>query len=187
MSTQTKIIEYYKDLPGWAKGVVIIGGSAIAWFGILNPVRKAIIKKLDAGKLNKSVSEFKGDLADLKRKGINPTYPSSQYFVWADAIENQFSGCDWGVALFDLNIPVVGGWTGSGSLMKGIAEKMNNDADFSSLVLAFGTRTYDQCGFWPFAGNITANLSKAVNDELDSEEIKAINKILQKKNITYRF
>ena len=51
---------------------------------------------------------------------------------------------------------------------------------------SFGIKTYDDCGY--FTGDVeNANLYKAVNNELQTNEIKFINDYLKKRGITYQF
>ena len=126
------------------------------------------------------------ELQNVIHAGIRPTFPQSQYSQWADEIENQFSGCDFSPGVW-VGLPgwVVGDFSGSGTLLASIVDKLENDADFLALQTAYDIRTYDQCGWW--MGNVTGTLSKAVNDELDSSEISQINDFLESKGITYKY
>lgn len=175
--------QYYKGLPTWGKAVVIIGGGAIAWFAILNPIRKLIIKQFDKAKSQKTVNSANSDVNNLAGQGVKPSFTDTQYLAWAEAIVTQFAGCDFSVA-----VPFFPGinLTYSGRTLYDIIGKLKNDADFAKLVSAFGVRTYDQCGF--FTGNVeNATLFNAVADELTTDEIQIINDKLKSQKINYQF
>jgi len=183
--------KYYKELPGLAKGVVVVGGLAVLTI-VGFKAYKLISKTIDREKEKKAVDESKEELNDLENSGVRPSYQDSQYSGWADKIHNQFDGCD-----FDWSFVAMGSVVGiatssvmntlsnSGKTVYAILSNMNNDADFLSLVKAYGVRTYDQCGW--FMGDFTGNLYKAVNDELSANEIKEMNTLLAKKGISYKF
>jgi hypothetical protein len=99
--------------------------------------------------------------------------------AWADSIQKQFDGCDMSVGAGGAVL------TSSGQVLNDICIKLQNDADFLKLVAAYGVRTYDQCGY--FTGDFTGSLYQAVTDELSTSEVDAINKVLVKHNVTYRF
>lgn len=185
---QDKVFKIWSDLPQWAKGVIAVGGIAIAYFtarGVIKLVKQSVASK-DA---RKTQQEFENDIRDLGQQGINPTYPTSQYGSWASMIQTQFSGCDWRNNVFDMSDPLLfwaGSFSESGKTVAAIFQKLNNNADFASLVTAYGSRTYDQCGTWPFAGDFTGNLFSAIQDELDQGERNELNKQLQRKGITYQ-
>jgi hypothetical protein len=180
MTTQT--FKYYHDLPPWAKGVVvIIGVGSLVYAGVL--IRNGIRKAVDHGKEAKSVKDAQADLAELKSQGMKQTYQDGQYTAWADKIEVQFSGCDYSMGQDVIGLTL----TASGKTLSDIVKLLKNDVDFLKLVSAYGVRTYDQCGTWPFSGNFTGSLFQAVSDELDEIEIKSINEQLQKQGITKNF
>ena len=192
MKVFDRAYQFYNGLPAIGKAIVIIGGGAAAWFGVINPVRKVIIKKLDEQKSQKTVNETKQDLNEVARKGIRPSYSDSQYAGWADKLQKQFDGCDfdWTTLGLGLVISVVLSQTAikmsnSAKTVYAICYQFKNDADFLSLVKAWGVRTYDNCGL--FTGDFSGNIYGAVSDELNLEEIKEINSLLAKKGITYKF
>ncbi len=175
-----KAYDYWQGLPTWAKGVIAVGGIAIVYF-TAKSVFKQIKQKAELEKERKTQIEYKNDLASLKKRGIIPSYTSSQYKSWADKIEKQFSGSD---TTFIAHY-VAGGWSGSGGTLKDIIVQFKNDADFASFVDAYGIRTYDQAGW--FTGNFTGNIFQAVQDELSRNEIEVLNDYLTKQKITYKF
>lgn len=178
----TKAFSYWHDLPPWAKGVsAIVGIGVVVYAGVL--IRKGIKKAVDTGKESKAVKDAQDDLNELKSKGQKQSYQDGQYTAWADKIEVQFSGCDWSVAT---GLPG-NTLTASGRILMDIVKQLKNDVDFLKLVSAYGVRTYDQCGTWPFSGNFTGSLFQAVSDEIDSIELKKINEQLKANGVTKTF
>lgn len=180
---QDKVYNFYKELPPWAKGVIVVGGAAVVYFTATRIFRniKNARNKRDA---KKTQSEVKSELAQLQQQGIKKSYPDSQYNAWADKIEKQFDGIDWKQNWFDKDVPIIGQWSGSGKSVAEIFKQLKNNADLLALVAAYGVRTYDQAGV--FTGDFTGNLYQAIQDELDKGEIDALNALLKKKGITYQ-
>lgn len=184
---QGKAFEVWSGLPTWAKGVIAVGGLAIIYF-----TSRTIIKKINASKDAKdskqAVQDAIGDKTNLIRKGIKASFPTTQYQTWANSIEQSFEGCDpfgnvsWGA---DSPLGVVSYWSKSGYNVANIFNKLKNDVDYLDLVIAWGTRTYDDCGWG--TGNVeNVDLSKSIADELNDSERNNLNKILAKKGITYK-
>lgn len=176
------IFEYYKELPGWAKGTIVVGGIVIVSFTGWK-VYKGIQQAVDKAKANKSIADVKGERLAEENKGIAGSFSDSQYQGFASAIQNQFEGCD-----FSTTVPFFPGkdLTYSGRILYNILSSLKNNVDFLKLVEAWGIRTYDACGI----GNgdvINVNLYGAVTDELTSDEITLINDLLKTKGITYTF
>ena len=166
-----KAFEYYKELPSWAKGVVVIGVLGVA-FIVGNRIYKAIKEQQKNKDQRKTQDEQMKEKKNLQDLGMRLTYPVSQYRAWADAIQTQLSGCD----PFERSMSTIGNVIG----------KLKNDLDFLELSTAWGaSRTYDQCG-WGM-GDFTGSFQQAVNDELRTVEINILNKTLQEKGIKYRF
>lgn len=180
---QDKVYNFYKELPPWAKGVIVVGGAAVVYFTATRIFRniKNARNKRDA---KKTQSEVKSELAQLQQQGIKKSYPDSQYNAWADKIEKQFDGIDWKQNWFDKDVPIIGQWSGSGKSVAEIFKQLKNNVDLLALVAAYGVRTYDQAGV--FTGDFTGNLYQAIQDELDKGEIDALNALLKKKGITYQ-
>ena len=180
---QDKVYNFQKELPPWAKGVIVVGGAAVVYFTATRIFRniKNARNKRDA---KKTQSEVKSELAQLQQQGIKKSYPDSQYNAWADKIEKQFDGIDWKQNWFDKDVPIIGQWSGSGKSVAEIFKQLKNNTDLLALVAAYGVRTYDQAGV--FTGDFTGNLYQAIQDELDKGEIDALNALLKKKGITYQ-
>lgn len=181
---QNKVYQIWTDLPVWAKGVISVGGVAIVYFAARG-VWKQFRKREEQGKARQTVREQKSEISDLQRKGLKASYAESQYKSWADRLQKQYDGADMKQNVFDYDIPVLGQWSGSGKVTAQIVGQLKNNLDFLKLSDAWGVRTYDQAGW--FTGDFTGTLAQAVNDELDNGEVNALNNILKKNGISYRF
>ena len=184
---QGKVYQYYKDLPAWAKGVVVVGGIAIVYFTGRSIV-KSIKQKKAARNATQTVADAKADLASLTYRGIKPSYSQTQYQTWANSIQSAFEGCDsfqtitWGS---DSPVGVVTIWSTSGYKVAQIFNQLKNDVDYLELTISWKVRTYDACGWG--TGNITdVDLVSAIADELSDRERSNLNDILQLRGITYR-
>ena len=177
------VYEYYKELPSWAKGAIVVGGAVVIYLTATRIIRSIKNAKNQKDE-RKTQAEVKSELAELQKQGVKKSYPDSQYNAWADKIEKQFDGVDWKQNWFDKDVPIIGQWSGSGKSVAEIFKQLKNNADFLALVSAYGIRTYDQAGI--FTGDFTGNLYQAIQDELDKGEIDALNAVLKKKGITYQ-
>jgi len=164
------VYSYYKELPSWAKGVVVIGGIAIVYF-----TSKQLISRIkgqsEEKKMRESIITQESELKNKLDTGLRLSYPDSQYQSWATQIASEFAGCDPANSSF--------------SKFMNIIYKLKNDVDFLKLSTSFDIKTYDQCGLWN--GDFKGNLHEAVNDEFDNNELLKINKALQNQKITYQF
>lgn len=184
---ENKAYKFYKELPPWAKGVVVVGGLFVVYLAGTAILRKIKGAK-DAKEAKDNMRNSEAEKRRLQSSGIRATYPASQYTTWANAIENAFEGCDpsgqisWGA---DSPLGAVSFWSTSGYKVASILNQLKNDLDYLSLTTAWGVRTYDACGF--FTGNVTdVDFSKAVADELTAREIGNLNSILKAKGIKYK-
>jgi predicted GNAT family N-acyltransferase len=84
-----KAFSYYKELPAWAKGVVVVGGLAVTYIFVSQIISR--IKKQASDKENRqAVESAKDDLQDLSKRGVKPTLTKAQTDSMADAILNQY-------------------------------------------------------------------------------------------------
>lgn len=178
---------YYKELPPWARGVVIVGGLFVVYLAGTAILRK-LKREKDAKESKEGLRESEAEKRRLQNSGVRPSYPASQYTTWANSIEQAFDGCDpsgqlsWGA---DSPLGAVSFWSSSGYKVATILNQLRNDLDFLSLSTAWGIRTYDACGW--FTGDVTdVDFSKAVADELTAREIGNLNLILKSKGIKYK-
>lgn len=164
---QSGLVKAYSELPAWAKGVIAVGGLAVAV--ALGFTARNIIRKISANKRGKgAISQADDYLREMAKKGIRPSYSDFQYKTWADTLHAAMNG--------------VGTTTGQiGSIMS----LMKNDADLAKLVQAFDVRTI-KSGIVLVPDN-QFNLVSALADELNTMEIDQINYALHKKGITYKF
>lgn len=160
--------QFYNGLPPIAKAVVVIGGGAIAWFGVLNPIRKLIVSKLDMSKMAKEGTEARNTLQDLSKKGVKPTISDAQAQSFANSLVSAFGGCG----------------TDEDAIYS-IMKQMKNDADVYKLISTYGIRKYDDCGL--FGGEVESSLSAAISDELDSFEKQVVNGYLRQNGVTFQF
>jgi hypothetical protein len=179
-----KMFSYYKELPSWAKGVVVIGGIAIVYFTSKQFIAR-IKKQGEIKKQTETLDQEKKDLEDITKGGAKATFSDSQYRIWADAIQSQFKGCDFipKVPLLPTSTIWLSNWSGSGATFVNIIYKFKNNVDFLKLNQAWGIRSYPDCGW----GTVTGTLPMALRDELDDNEITSINKALTKQGITYQY
>jgi len=98
-----------------------------------------------------------------------PTYPNSQYFAWANRLEQ---------SMFDIG-------TDEDAIFS-VFSYLRNNGDFIKLKQAFGVREYTG-GFLPGFLSPDLSLDGWIQEELDSSEIQQLNNILKNKGITYRF
>lgn len=192
-----KLIDWYKGLPPWARGVMIVGGSAVVVY-----TGYEIIKGINDKKKQKlAEAEVLGtldDLNDLGSKGIVPSYPQSQYEQWADGIQTTFTGCDPSRSNF---VPLIfsptnigdastaSHYSNSGAYVLNIVLGLHNDADFLALQAAWsgptGSRSISK--HWWCGGDIdNATLTAAIADQLNTDERTALNTVLKSLGITYK-
>jgi len=117
------VYDYYKGLPPWAKGVVIVGGSAVAVL-IGMKVYNALFPS-DIAKKNRAILDnINSDISAAQAAGIRPTYSDSQYLIYANEIYDGMRYCvgdDYNKVEANLKL-------------------MKNDIDVAKLIKAFGTR-----------------------------------------------
>lgn len=161
----------YNSAPPIGKIAIIGAGIAtgvIAWFAILNPVRKLIVNKLDQTKANKEGKEAKDELKNLANEGVNPTINDAQVQSMSNALVSAFEGCGT-----------------DEDAVYNVMDQLKNDADVYKLTQGYGTRKYDACG--PWTGDTEKTLGGAISDELDAFEKKRINMMFSSKGIKYQF
>lgn len=175
---QNKVVEVYKGLPDWARGVVVVGGIAIAFYigyTLIRRVRKNAELQAD---LQESDSA-KTELEKLRRNGIVPTLSDSQVESMINALVESMNDCG----------------TDEKAIYNQI-KKVNNIADVQLLIAKWGVRYYRPCSvsspisYSKYLFNNKAfggNLSAWFNYDLTQTEITKINKILSDKGITFKF
>jgi type II secretory pathway pseudopilin PulG len=163
-----KVFDYYKELPSWAKGIVVVGALGVIYI-FASQTLKRIKQQAEDRKNQQSVLDAKSDMSELAKKGIKPTISKSQADGWVAQIVAQFKNADLLLQ--------------SGDLTKRIFSSLKNDADFLLLKVSFGIKTYPDA-LWGEVKNVS--LEGAIQDELTNGTISELNKILSTKGITYR-
>jgi len=177
------LMKYYNELPTWAKGVVgliVVGGTGLIVYSIIKKIKAdAEYQKAKASLLN-----FREELNSLITTGVSATFEKSVYDGYARQIVDEFNGCDFSNPPFGVVLEYYDMST-SGKKLYDILNQFNNNRDFLELVDSFDIRTIDACG-WGTGDLENVNLYEAVNNELQSGEVKYINKMLRTHGITYQ-
>jgi len=170
------IYKYYKDLPAWAKGVVVVGGLVVGYLAATS-VLKYFKEKNAKAKSEEEVNNASSELQEEIRTGVKPTLAKSSLEAMSNSIVSASNDCgtDDGlvVAQFD---------------------KLQNQADALAFVETFGLRTKTRCpfsddprdGFWN-SQTPPMSLSAMIASELSSSQIDGINSKLSSKGIKYKF
>ncbi len=161
-------MEVYSGLPTWAKGVVVVGGtaiSAIILFTVYNNVKKTINRK----KLNQIATDAGKDLQKLSQQGIRPTITQTQAQTYSATLVSAFDECG----------------TDEDAVYR-VMSLLKNDADMLFLIKVYGLRQFKGC-FSSYFSNEDLSLPAAISYEMSSSEVSKLNAILQKTGINYKF
>jgi hypothetical protein len=173
-----KVYTYYKELPSWAKGVVVVGGIAIVYFTakqIIKRIRTQAERKFDLQESDSASS----DLQNLAQQGIKPTISNSQIDNIINSLVEAMNDCG----------------TNEETVYNQF-KKLNNTADVYALLKRWQIRYYRPCAvsnpisFAKYQFNNKAfggNLSTWLTYDMTATEIGKINKILSDKRINYKF
>jgi outer membrane murein-binding lipoprotein Lpp len=178
-----KVYKYYTELPGWAKGVVIIGVLGVTYI-VGSTIYKRIQRISSDAEEKSKLDQIQKELNSKKNSGQSATFTDIQFNNFADAAQNAFTNC---------RLPIVPCPTSLGIVCQSnsfrefypIIKQLKNDVDFLQLQKSFGVRTITKS--WACGGNIRMNLPTLVKDQLNSYEIKTINSAMSEKGITYSF
>jgi len=173
----TFIKKFIVDHPFWT--IIILAILAYIIYKIID----GQIKKAKARKnYNATVNQSQDALNQLADQGVKPSYGQAQYSSWADAIQKGFEGCG-------------GGWS---SILKPTLQAMKNDADVYALIQNYGVRTFDECGWGSFEGDLAAAIGYKFSGFRFCDAwlnptcekcgcVSEINKILKSKGIVFQF
>lgn len=163
----------YKDLPAWAKGVVVVGAGLVV-FMIGRKVYKAVFPSAQEKRDKELLSDVNKEINKLENSGVKPSYSESQYLTFANTIYNGMRYC-------------VGDDYGT---VESTMKKMKNDLDVAKLVKAYGKR--QRACFGIDAGG-NDDLFTSVQAELGNDyggltnyRVRNINADWKKKGITYQ-
>lgn len=158
-----KVLGFFKDIPGWAKGVILIIIILLIVWIVYKFVKTTGFK---TGEEREKEQEIKKDKDMFIDQGQKPSFPRTWYSAMADKIYSCGAG------------QRIGGT--DESCIYGVFVQLKNDLDVTLLTEAFGTR---RKGF-----SLTdANLGGWLADELNPEELTALNGILARRKINYRY
>jgi hypothetical protein len=166
-----KVYQYYKDLPPWAKGIVVVGGVAALFF--VGKKLYTIVFPSEEAKRNAELGRnINTEIGNLQ-KFMKASYPDSTYDTLANTIYNSMKfavGDDYGAVQDSL-------------------KKMKNDLDVAKLIKSFGSRQDYAFGI-PVGGKM--DLFTYVKKELGNEwggltayRVTDINKDWAAKKIKY--
>ena len=173
-----KVFDYYKELPSWAKGVVVVGGIAVSYIFISRTIAR-IRKAKDIKDVQKETDYANKDLIELARRGIHPTIDKTQMEIIIKSLEDAMNGCG-----------------ANQSRIENAFKKLNNEADLKLLIRDFGVRFYTPCAISSpisYAIYLSDNkhfggtLATWLNYDLNTSDINSINKILADKKINFKF
>lgn len=159
------IYKYYKDLPPWAKGIVVVGSLGLAYI-IGSKIYVALKPKPQDEK------NIESDIDKLKAK-MSPTYSNASYDNYAETI-------------YQAQRTSIGNDSGT---IQDTAQLMNNDLDVALLIQAYGTRQDYAFGFPTEKYSLLGAMRKGISNDafgVFSYRIGTINNDWKKKGITYR-
>lgn len=170
---QNKVYTYYKELPSWGKGVVVIGVGVVA-FLVGRKIYKVAFPSAEEKKGRQMLTNVNQDIRTNISKGLKQTFSDSNYDAFANTIYNGMRyavGDDYGT-------------------VEATLKKMMNDLDVAKLIKTFGVR---QNYIFGIPKGNAVDLFTMVQEELGNEyfgltnyRIKNINSDWKKKGITYQ-
>lgn len=179
MSSKKSFYEkYYEDQPKVTKGiinVIVVGGVAFAAWQIWKAAKKR--KEIEAAMAAAQLAT--NELKELAKRGIYPSYYTSQYELWANQLQEAMAGCGTDE---DLILEVMG--------------NMRNDADVLKLIAVFGVRYYRPCaGSQPISyalylmdsQSFGGGIGEWFGYDLSAGDIADINEVLKDNGVGYRF
>ena len=168
-----KVYQYYKDLPPWAKGVVVVGGALVVYL-VGSRVYRAVFPT-EAQKKNRELEKnIDSEISKLQSNGKKASFSDSNYNTFANTIYNSMRyavGDDYGTVELTL-------------------KRMQNDLDVAKLIKAFGVK---QDYFFGLPAGDKMDLFTYIQKELGNEyggftnyRVKNINEDWKKKGISYQ-
>jgi len=168
-----KVYQYYKDLPPWAKGVVVVGGAVVVYL-VGSRVYRAVFPTEAQRKNRELEKNIDSEISKLQGNGKKASYSDSNYNTFANTIYNSMRfavGDDY-------------------STVESTLKRMKNDLDVAKLIKAFGVK---QDYFFGLPTGDKMDLFTYIQKELGNEyggltnyRVKRINEDWSKKGISYQ-
>jgi hypothetical protein len=168
-----KVYQYYKDLPPWAKGVVVVGGAVVVYL-VGSRVYRAVFPTEAQRKNRELEKNIDSEISKLQGNGKKASFSDSNYNTFANTIYNSMRfavGDDY-------------------STVESTLKRMKNDLDVAKLVKAFGVK---QDYFFGLPTGDKMDLFTYIQKELGNEyggltnyRVKRINEDWSKKGISYQ-
>ena len=144
-----KVYQYYKDLPPWAKGVVVVGGAVVVYL-VGSRVYRAVFPT-DAQRKNRELEKnIDSEISKMQGNGKKASFSDSNYNTFANTIYNSMRfaiGDDYGT-------------------VESTLKRMKNDLDVAKLIKAFGLK---QDFFFGLPAGDKMDLFTFVQKELGNE------------------
>ena len=157
--------EVFQGLPQWSKGVLAVGGLIIVGF-----VGYKIYRKIQD---NRETADSRKEIDQLKSEATQQKLPATLTPSQITDVANQL-------------FAAVDGFGHNEKAIYANIAKIKNNADMIGVISAFGVREVSTGAYNPIP-NTKGTLPVIFRIRLSNEEIKAINGMLAKKGITYRF
>ena len=168
-----KVYQYYKDLPPWAKGVVVVGGAVVVYL-VGSRVYRAVFPTEAQRKNRELEKNIDSEISKLQGNGKKASFSDSNYNTFANTIYNSMRyavGDDYGT-------------------VESTLKRMKNDLDVAKLIKAFGVK---QDYFFGIPAGDKMDLFTYIQKELGNEyggltnyRVKRINEDWSKKGISYQ-
>lgn len=172
MSNVNNIYKYYKDLPGWAKGVTAVAVVTAAGF-IGFKLYKVAFPSASQRKSQEFIKAINSDIDKFIYQGIKPSYPATQYKAYANTV---YDGMRYAIG-------------DDYSSVEEIMKKMQNNLDVALLIDSFGIKQNMAFGI-PTGDPV--DMITMIKTELGNEyfltdyRVQSINRDWQSKGITYK-
>lgn len=168
-----KVYDYYKDLPSWAKGIVVVGGVGFTLL-IGYQIYKRVFKSAEAKKSADEVKHLNDDIKRSLDKGLKPSFPQSNYDVFANTIYSSLRQISYA--------------DDYGSV-EATLKRMKNNLDVELLMKSFGIRRDYIIGIPQKEMDLFTYIRKELGNEwggLTDYRVVRINKDWASKGITYQ-
>lgn len=175
---ETAYQKYFKPLPNWSKGVIVlivVAGAAVATWSIVKGIKRA--KELKDA--NKAGAAAEDELQQLASQGIKPTMDDSRFQALSETLVQAMNGCGT-----------------DNDMVFDVFRQIKNDADIRKLISIFGVRFYEPCAGdaplsyirWQFNDKaFGGGLPTWLAYDLTAGEIRTVNSILSANNVNYAF